>query len=36
MLGENLQTVKKNTEIFMKISKVIGLEVNPVKTKYCI
>ena len=34
MLGENLQTIRKNTEIFIKASKDIGLEVNSDKTKY--
>ena len=33
MLGENLQTIRENTEIFMKVSKDIGLEVNSDKTK---
>ena len=28
MLGENLQTVRKNAEIFIKTSKDIGLEVR--------
>ena len=28
MLGENLQTVRENIEIFIKASKEIGLEVN--------
>ena len=28
MLGQNLQTVRENTEIFIKASKGIGLEVN--------
>ena len=28
MLGENLQTIKENTEIFIKANKDIGLEVN--------
>ena len=28
ILGENLQTVRENAEIFIKASKVIGLEVN--------
>ena len=28
ILGENLQTIKENTEIFIKASKDIGLEVN--------
>ena len=36
MLGENVQTVRENTEIFIKASKVIGLEVNSVKTKHMI
>ena len=36
MLGENLQTIRENTEIFIKASKDIGLEVNSVKTKYMI
>ena len=34
MLGENLQTVSENTEIFIKACKDIGLEVNSEKTKY--
>ena len=36
MLGENLQTVRENVEIFIKASKDIGLEVNSEKTKYMI
>ena len=36
MLGENLQTVRENAEIFIKVSKDIGLEVNSRKTKYMI
>ena len=36
MLGENLQTVRENAEIFIKSSKDIGLEVNSEKTKYMI
>ena len=32
MLGENLQTFRKNTEILLKASKDIGLEVNYEKT----
>ena len=36
MLGENLQTVRENAEIFIKASKDIGLEVNSEKTKYII
>ena len=34
MLGENLQTVRENAEIFIKASKDISLEVNSEKTKY--
>ena len=33
MLGENLQTIRGNTEIFIKADKNIGLEVNSDKTK---
>ena len=36
MLGETLQTVRENAEIFIKASKDIGLEVNSEKTKYLI
>ena len=36
MLGENLQTVRKSAEIFIKASKDICLEVNSEKTKYMI
>ena len=36
MLGENLQTVRENSEIFIKASKGIGLEVYSEKTKYMI
>ena len=36
LLGENLQTVRKNTEILIKASKDIGLEVNSEKSKYVI
>ena len=36
MLGENLQTVRENVEIFIKASKDIGLEVNSEMTKYMI
>ncbi|KAJ4446548.1 hypothetical protein ANN_13244 [Periplaneta americana] len=35
-LGENPQTIRKNTEILLEASKAIGLEVNPEKTKYMI
>ena len=33
MLGENLQTVRKNTEIFIKVSKNLTLEINSEKIK---
>ena len=36
MLGENLQTVRENAEIFIKASKDIGLDINSEKTKYII
>ncbi|KAJ4426363.1 hypothetical protein ANN_27177 [Periplaneta americana] len=36
MLAENPQTIRENTEILLEASKVIGLEVNPEKTKYMI
>ena len=36
MLGENLQTVRENSQIFIKASKDTGLEVNYEKTKYMI
>ncbi|KAJ4432151.1 hypothetical protein ANN_20767 [Periplaneta americana] len=36
MLGENPQTIRENTEILLEVSKAIGLEMNPEKTKYMI
>ena len=36
MLGETLQTIRENAEIFIKASKEIGLELNSEKTKYMI
>ena len=36
MLGENLKTDRGNTEILIKASKDIGLEVNSEMTKYMI
>ncbi|KAJ4439207.1 hypothetical protein ANN_07326 [Periplaneta americana] len=35
-LGENPQTIRENTGILLEVSKEIGLEVNPEKTKYMI
>ena len=34
MLGENLQTITENAEIFIKVKKNIGVEVNSEKTMY--
>ena len=36
MFGENLQAIMENAEMFIKPSKVIGLDVNSEKTKYMI
>jgi hypothetical protein len=33
-VGENMDTVQKNTKALLDASKEVGLEVNPEKTKY--
>jgi hypothetical protein len=34
VVEENIDTIKKNTEALLYVSKEVGLEVNPEKTKY--
>jgi hypothetical protein len=34
LLGDNIDTIKKNTETPIDASKEVGLEVNAEKTKY--
>jgi hypothetical protein len=33
-VGENIDTIQKNTKALLCASKEVGLEVNPEKTKY--
>jgi UDP-N-acetylglucosamine 2-epimerase len=34
LLGDNIDTIKKNTETLIDASKEVGLEINIEKTKY--
>jgi hypothetical protein len=34
LLGDNIDTIKKNTETLIDASKKVGLEINVEKTKY--
>jgi hypothetical protein len=34
LLGDNTDTIKKNTETVIDASKEVGLEINAEKTKY--
>jgi hypothetical protein len=34
LLGDNTDTIKKNIETLIDVSKEVGLEVNTEKTKY--
>jgi hypothetical protein len=36
LLGDSVNTIKKNTETLLEVSRDIGLEINAEKTKYMI
>jgi hypothetical protein len=36
LLGDSINTTKKNTETLLRVSRCVGLEINAEKTKYMI